>query len=72
MFTSKLLRSGLPEWDGQQFAFDDPRVPQAIRQQVLRLALPDWKLYFADTEAGGEWWLFDESENLVEAFWLES
>lgn len=72
MFSSKHLRSGLPEWDGQQFAFDDPRVPQAIRQQVLRLAQPGWELYFADTDAGGEWWLFDAAENLIETFWLKA
>lgn len=67
MFTSKHLHSGQPEWNGQQFAVDDPRIPPAIRQQILRLAQPGWELYFADTDAGGEWLLLDESENLVEA-----
>lgn len=72
IFRPNKPRSGLPEWDGQQFAFDDPRVPLPIRQQVLRLAQPGWELYFAETDSGGEWWLFDEWENLVETFWLEA
>ena len=72
IFRQNNPRSGQPEWDGQQFDFDDPRIPLPIRQQVLRLTQPGWELYFADTDAGGEWWLFDESENLIEAFWLEA
>jgi hypothetical protein len=31
-------RSGLPEWDGQQFAFDDPRIPLPLGQSVASLA----------------------------------
>ena len=64
------LRSGLPEWDGRQFAHDDPSVPLPIRQQVAALAEPDGKLYFADTPQGGEWWLLDAEGGLIESFWL--
>ncbi|WP_428828319.1 hypothetical protein ACLIKD_10690 [Azonexus sp. IMCC34842] len=70
MFNSKRPRSGLPEWDGQQFAFDDPRIPLPIRQSLARLAQADDRLYFADTDTGGEWWLLDEAENLIESFCL--
>jgi len=68
----KRLRSGLPEWDGRQFAHDDPRVPLPIRQQVARRGMPDWALYFADTAQGGEWWLLDDEGELIDAFWLTS
>lgn len=64
------LRSGLPEWDGRQFAHDDPRVPLPIRQQVARRIEPGWALYFADTAQGGEWWLLDDAGELIESFWL--
>lgn len=66
----KHLRSGLPEWDGQQFAVDDPRIPLPIRQQIAHRAEPGWELYFADTAHGGEWWLLDADGGLIESFWL--
>lgn len=65
-------RCGLPEWNGQQFAIDDPRIPLPIRQQVARLAEPGWTLHFADTAQGGEWWLLDDAGELIESFWLMS
>jgi hypothetical protein len=67
----KSLRSGLPAWDGLRFEFDDPRVPESIRQSVATMAQADWELYFADTREGGEWWLLDDTGKLIEAFWLE-
>jgi len=70
MFNSKRPRSGLPEWDGQQFAFDDPRIPLPIRQSVISKAQAGDTLYFADTETGGEWWLMNNAGELIEAFWL--
>ncbi|MBK8891158.1 MAG: hypothetical protein IPN75_12710 [Dechloromonas sp.] len=65
------MRSGLPAWDGLRFEFDDPRVPESIQQRVVAMAQPDWELCFADTKEGGEWWLFDDTGELIEAFWLE-
>jgi hypothetical protein len=35
------------------------------------MASPGWELYFADTRLGGEWWLFDDTGELIDAFWLE-
>lgn len=67
----KPVRSGQPEWDGQRFAFDDPRIPEGIRERVLEMAGPGWELYFTDTRQGGEWWLLDDTGELAEAFWLE-
>lgn len=71
MATTEPLRSGRPEWDGQQFACDDPRIPLAIRQSVAQMAQADDRLYFADTKEGGEWWLLDGKGGLIESFWLE-
>jgi len=51
MLNSKRPRSGLPEWDGQQFAFDDPRIPLPIRQSVTSLAQAGDRLYFANPSA---------------------
>lgn len=68
----KTLRSGQPAWDGQSFALYDPRIPAPIRQRVAAVARAGWELYFADTKAGGEWWLLDEAGELVETFWLEA
>lgn len=68
----KCPRSGLPEWDGQPFVLDDPRIPLAIRQSVASRAAADDTLFFADTETGGEWWLIDASGELRESFWLEN
>jgi len=67
----KTLHSGLPAWDGLRFEFNDPRVPESIRQSVAVMAQADWELYFSDTDTGGEWWLLDDMGDLVEAFWLE-
>lgn len=66
------LRSGQPNWDGMRFGFDDPRIPESIRQRVAAMAQPFWELYFTDTDMGGEWWLLDDTGELVEAFWLEA
>lgn len=68
----KTLRSGLPAWDGLSFDFNDPRIPAPIRQRVAAVARAGWELYFADTDAGGEWWLLDNTGELAEAFWLET
>jgi hypothetical protein len=70
-FRKKYLRSGEPEWDGECFAFDDPRIPEEIRTRVSETAGPGWELYFADTRQGGEWWLLDDAGELMEAFWVE-
>ena len=70
-FRKKRPRCGDPSRDGQRFAFDDPRVPPGIRDAVQFMAQPDWELYFADTDNGGEWWLIDDRGELVEAFWQE-
>jgi hypothetical protein len=67
----KYVRSGQPSWDGQCFAFDDPRIPESIRRRVLEMAGPGWELNFTDTQEGGEWWLFDDAGELAEGFWLE-
>ena len=71
MAKARHLRSGLPEWDSQPFAIDDPRIPLAIRQSVVSLAAADDTLFFADTDSGGEWWLIDANGELRECFWLE-
>lgn len=71
MAQAKYPHSGLPGWDGQPFAIDDPRIPLAIRQSVADLAATDDMLYFADTDASGEWWLIDTNGELRECFWLE-
>lgn len=68
----KTLRSGHPAWDGLCFNVHDPKIPEPIRQSAAALAQPGWTLCFADTETGGEWWLFDNCGELVEAFWLEA
>lgn len=70
IFGSRHQRSGQPEWDGQQFDFDDPRIPLPIRQEVEKMARAGDELYFADTDEGGEWWLLDDEGELIEAFWL--
>jgi len=72
IFGSRPLRSGQPEWDGQQFALDDPRIPLPIRQDVAKIARAGNELYFSDTDKGGEWWLLDDEGELIEAFWLSS
>ena len=68
----KTMRSGQPAWNGQSFALDDPRIPESIRQSAAALAQSGSTLCFADTETGGEWWLLDDTGELVEAFWLEA
>jgi len=60
-----------PEWDGEAFDLDDPRIPPAILRDVLSMYSEDDTLFYADTDEGGEWWLIDSDDNLVEAFWLE-
>lgn len=67
----KIIRSGDPDWDGREFDLDDPRVPPAIRALIPTYAGFNefWSLYFCDTDAGGEWWLFDDAGDLVDAIW---
>lgn len=62
-------RCGNPEWDGQAFALDDPRIPEPIRESASALYRPGSELYFVDTDMGGEWWLMC-GDDLIEAFWL--
>lgn len=68
---TKIIRSGRPEWDGQAFDLSDPRIPPSIARAVRKMASAGDTLYFADTDAGGEWWLIDEAGELLESFWLE-
>lgn len=70
-FRSRSVRSGLPEWDGLEFALDGPRIPEGIRERMRTMAGPGWTVSFADTLQGGEWWLFDSDGELAEAFWIE-
>lgn len=67
----RILPSGRPEWDGQAFDLNDPRVPPGIAQAARQRASPDDTLHYAHTREGGEWWLLDGDGELVEAFWLE-
>lgn len=67
----RYIRCGLPEWDEQEFALDDPRIPAVIREDIHTMAGPGWTVFFADTDLGGEWWLFDANGELAEAFWIE-
>ena len=62
--------SGLPEWDGQAFALNDPRVPPAIAARVRAEFGEHYPLIYAHTPEGGEWWLMD-GDNLLESYWLE-
>lgn len=71
MAMTSAKRSGQPEWDGQQFALNDPRIPESIRVAVGRIAAEGDALWFSDTKKGGEWWLIDAFGDLIEAFWLE-
>lgn len=64
-------RSGNPEWDGQQFAFDDPRIPEGIRASTSKVATATDSLWFSDTKQGGEWWLMDAFGEVIEVFWQE-
>jgi len=64
-------RSGRPEWDGQQFALNDPRIPASIRVAPGRIASVGDMLWFCHTKDGGEWWLMDAFGDLIESFWLE-
>jgi hypothetical protein len=64
-------RSGQPEWDGQRFALDDPRIPEGIRAAASKMAEPFDSLWFTDTREGGEWYLMDDAGELIEVFWLE-
>ena len=34
------IRDGLPEWDGQRFELDDPRIPKNIRKSLAKVASP--------------------------------
>jgi len=61
---------GVPEWDGQHFEIDDPRVPGAVRARVKRLPLDQYHLFYANTTSRGEWWLMVGDE-LVKAYWQE-
>ena len=63
-------RCGNPEWDGQAFALDDPRIPAPIREAARAIDSPGCLLYFAATDQGGEWWLM-HGDDLIEAFWME-
>ncbi len=63
------VRDGLPEWDGQRFELDDPRIPENIRKSVAKVASSLDSLYFCDTARGGEWWLVDDAGELIEVFW---
>lgn len=69
----KTLRSGDPAWDGQEFDLDDPRIPPEIRAQAPTYAGFNifWSFHFCDTDTGGEWWLFDDAGQLVDAIWLK-
>ncbi len=62
--------SGLPEWDGQAFALNDPRVPPRIAARVRAEFGEHYPLFYAHTPQGGEWWLMD-GDNLLESYWLE-
>lgn len=67
--SKKPIRCGNPEWDGQAFQLDDPRIPAPIREAASAIHQPGDTLYFANTGLGGEWWLMHGDE-LIEAFWL--
>jgi hypothetical protein len=70
-FRPRLIRSGQPEWDWEQFPLDDPRIPEGILERIRAMAGPGWAVCFTDTPQGGEWWLIDRDGELIEAFWLE-
>jgi len=70
-FAKKPNPCGDPAWDGMRFGFDDPRIPEPIRQSVGQVAQMGDMLFFAATPEGGEWWLLDADGELVEAFWLK-
>lgn len=65
----KPMRSGLEEWDGEEFALDDPRIPTSIKARVLYDYRSGYQLFFADTKNGGEWWLM-KNEELIGAYWV--
>ena len=67
--SKKPTRSGNPEWDGQAFQLDDPRIPAPVREAASVICQPGNTLYFIDTDLGGEWWLMHGDE-LIEAFGL--
>lgn len=64
------VRCGKSEWNEQQFDIDDQRIPKPIRAQIASDFRSGYTLFFADTNEGGEWWLFD-GDNLIEAYWLD-
>jgi hypothetical protein len=72
MFFSKKIRCGQPEWDGQAFALDDPRIPPGIRLALAKIADTGDTVFFSDNDQGGEWWLLDANGELIEAFRQEA
>lgn len=68
-FRAPPVPSGLPEWDGLAFAFDDPRVPEEIVLRIRADFGEGYLLLYTHTSQGGEWWLMD-GDNLLEAYWL--
>ncbi len=64
-------RTGHPEWDGQAFALNDPRIPSGIALAANAIASVGDTLHYAHTKHGGEWWLLDAEGELIESFWQE-
>jgi len=69
--SQKPSHCGNPEWDGQVFSLDDPRIPNSIKEAAVALYQPGCTLHFNHTDDGGEWWLM-HGDDLVEAFWLKT
>ncbi len=62
----------LKEWpEDMTVPLDHPDLPEGIRQAVLAIWHPGDLLHQTSTDQGIEWWLLDESGELIEAFWLE-
>lgn len=57
--------------DDEFMELDNLEIPESIRIEAASHYETAHCFYKVFTDAGVEWWLFDDSGELLEGFWLE-